>query len=531
MTQYKFKNIKNWFHKKAIFYWFCTFAIIIFLLSDSIHLFKRDILFHEDIARDFLVMDEIVATRKPTLLGPKSGAIPGVFHGPLWYYINLPFFVISKGSPLGMGIFWYALFLGAISLFYGLSKKMAGKQVALIAVVLLLGLSTFMPMALWQESLAFFLSFLFFYLLYHYLKTSKPVFLLASWFVLGCIIQAQMAFGVPLLLLSVLYTSYFILKNKQYLHLTSLLVLSVPLSSFIFFDLRHDFLQTKAVLAYFRNNSLAGFSWFNYFVERLTAMIDLFKLVKSHFWVNAATAVIGLMSLVKLHQLLKTSQHLKTAWHLSLWLVIGYFVVTLPFRSQIHWYYYEPFLPLFCFWWAYYVQKAHQRAVYFIFGVIVLINLAVVLISDWHYLQTGQTYDEESHLSFVRTIWWHSHFYEQLANDVFADGENNFGYFVFEMDQYGFQAKHMMIYMGNKLNKSAFLCQKRPVVYLIIGKNDHTNPLIDEKYWQTHTVGIEGEPVKIWSYPDGHQVWKFNLTPEQITIPVDPNLLCGAYFR
>ncbi len=70
-----------------------------------------DIIFHTDIARDFLLMEDVVKNKPITLIGPRSGGIPGVFHGPLWTYLNLPSFIIGGGNPAIVSWFWVILYL------------------------------------------------------------------------------------------------------------------------------------------------------------------------------------------------------------------------------------------------------------------------------------------------------------------------------------------------------------------------------------------------------------------------------------
>jgi len=64
----------------------------------------------------------MVTERKISLIGGRS-SIPGVFHGPLYYWLVSPFFALSGGNPAAVSIAWlllYWLFLGS---FYYVAKK------------------------------------------------------------------------------------------------------------------------------------------------------------------------------------------------------------------------------------------------------------------------------------------------------------------------------------------------------------------------------------------------------------------------
>ena len=114
--------------------WFWYIVIIIactLSLSGPIH---GDIFFHTDIARDFLLIKDVVINHKLTLIGPRTGGITGVFHGPLWLYLNSLPFVITHGNPSSMAWFWYLLMIGALYFIFITAKKIFNTNIALISV-------------------------------------------------------------------------------------------------------------------------------------------------------------------------------------------------------------------------------------------------------------------------------------------------------------------------------------------------------------------------------------------------------------
>ena len=93
---------------------YCLFLVIAFCSYFSLlHFFKNDIFYDTDIARDFLLWQEMSDKHKLTLIGGRS-SLPGLFHGPLYYWLGWPFFLLAGGNPLGVAVFWagsYALFI------------------------------------------------------------------------------------------------------------------------------------------------------------------------------------------------------------------------------------------------------------------------------------------------------------------------------------------------------------------------------------------------------------------------------------
>src|SRR6266567_938188 len=125
--------------KNAVAYLFgfvCFLIVLYSLFLSSAAVRNGDIGFNTDLARDFLLLQNIQDTHKLTLLGPRSGGIPGVFHGPLWAYINLPAYLIGHGDPVAVGWFWIGLIAVLIGITYFVGKKLVNNTVGLVAAVL-----------------------------------------------------------------------------------------------------------------------------------------------------------------------------------------------------------------------------------------------------------------------------------------------------------------------------------------------------------------------------------------------------------
>mgnify|MGYP001606809380 FL=1 len=103
---------------------FFLILIVFNIFLSAYWLLQGDIHYDVDVSRDLLVIDDIVRNFHLTLLGPRSGAIPGIFHGPLWFYVNLPAFLIGGGNPLVVGWFWFLLSAIFLLIIYWVSKNL-----------------------------------------------------------------------------------------------------------------------------------------------------------------------------------------------------------------------------------------------------------------------------------------------------------------------------------------------------------------------------------------------------------------------
>lgn len=494
----------------------------IFILNLA-HIFKGDIVFHTDIARDFLVMEEIIEDKKLTLIGPKSGGISGVFHGPAWYYLNLPVFYLSGGNPAVIGVFWLILYLFGLAIYYFLSKKMLGSQVALVSTTLLSSLSMFMSMALGQQSPSFFLSVPLLYFVFSYLKEYKWWQLSAAMLVLGFMIQFQMAFGGPMLIIFGTYLVYKVFKRKKYSHLLALFSIFIPLSTFILFDLRHDFLQSRSVIRYFSERDTSDdWTMLKYAEHRWWAIIDCFSTIKISKILQVITAVLFFAALgfAGFKNKKADNRKIQSLWFISVLMMVGYWVVTIPFRGEIQGYYYESLLPVICLWLTYTLLNLKKQMGMILISLIIGFNFYMGIKNVFDYLASDATAYE---------INWS--FYSKLANDIYENTDQDFGYYVFTPDQFGYQTKYAMSYYSKNLSRKAQLNQKAPVTYLIIGKNDYKNPFANEDFWQKEQVKIDRVADESWEYQSGYKVKRYNLTDEEIQIESDPNLIEGLHFR
>ena len=180
----------------------------------SSYLLKGSIRFDADISRDFLLLDEL-KTKKYILIGPRASGIPGVFHGPLWIYINFPAYIFANGNPVGVGCGWILIILFFLLSTYLFTKKITDNKTATIFTLLLSG--ALIP---WYHQLlnpfgAFALIPILIFLITKYQKSKDYKYWIGVIFVLGGMIQFQMAVGVPLTILVLLRLTKWMYVNKK----------------------------------------------------------------------------------------------------------------------------------------------------------------------------------------------------------------------------------------------------------------------------------------------------------------------------
>lgn len=226
--------------------------LIVFLVALGIRLIPIVtglFFFHFDSARDWLWIRDLVL-HKPTLVGPWS-SLQGVFYGPLTYYLLAIFFWLFNGNPVGGSVYALVVNLTGLVIFWHFLYREIGQRVAVIGLVLLafsalsLKTSTF----IFQSNPSLLLGVIILPMLYR-LSQRKLESLPWLFFVAGLGVHTNLfwpAFLLPYILFVVWQLK---LKLEPGIILKSLALLLLPLLPQILFEFRHEWLQTKSLLAF-----------------------------------------------------------------------------------------------------------------------------------------------------------------------------------------------------------------------------------------------------------------------------------------
>lgn len=478
---------------------------------------KKDVIFHTDIARDFLLLERIVKTKRPTLIGGRSGGIPGMFHGPAWLYVNLPGFLMGQGSPEVVALWW--LFLGAsFVLASGLAaKKIFGKSVGWLAAGL--AASGFIPElnnllnphgAIWA-----FLGL--FYFLNQYFKTLKSRYLALGVFFIGMAIQFQVAFGGPILVLSLPYIVFKIIKSKKFSHLLVLGVIALPLSTFLVFDLRNNWLQTRSLIKYLT-------------ADKGDYQLALLPFLKERFWgfftgatyfVSAKNQVLAGLSALFLIYFGWLAYKAKRFWHefkFFAWLYVGFWIITIPFKGTLWAYYYQPFVgvsPLL-------LASGYKLCTKKLFGLFFVVLVGANLIYGYRHMRRS--------IEFAGSDLNSWQFYKKMSQRIFTQAPEEFGYYIFSPDLFGYSPRYALNYINDQSSKSAIAFEKKPTTFLIYVPKGN-NPFVDPVWWKEKQVKIEKQPRWHYKYENGLIIEEYRLNESELSTPSDPTLLQNLHFR
>ncbi|MBI2018471.1 hypothetical protein HYS96_02075 [Candidatus Daviesbacteria bacterium] len=499
------------------------FILIVFnTLLSAYWLLQKDIHYDVDVSRDFLVMDDIVRNHHFTLLGPRSGAIPGIFHGPLWFYINLPAFLIGGGNPLVVAWFWFFLSIIFLLIVFLVAKKLFDFKVAIFSALLLsvnsivnpsIGLKNF-----YNPYGAVFLTPVFFWWFYQYITTLKVKYLIFSLFTLGFIIQFQMAFGVPVLITITIFLLFFLFYKKRLYDCLAYFILVIPLMTFIIFDLRHNGLQFNALVQFLGQHHGSAGIILNISDRVRAVFFDFFDFFSPGK--NLLTVFFAIFFLTVISILLKKSIYpQKKIYWLFIYLFFGFWIISLFFQGGVGNYFW-PFLPLLIIIFSSFYNFLNKKIFMMVFILVYLVNLYTGILAITNF---------KSDINKRGPHSWG--FNLQVAKEIYMDAKEDFGYYTFSPDRFAYQQRYAMIYAKKFFpNLNSYPSTKKPNTYLIEVDPPKDRPELDSIGWRISEVGINRSPDQTFRF-DFIQVEKYLLSDKEIKIPANPLILDYMFVR
>jgi hypothetical protein len=493
--------------------------ILLGVYFSAVYVLNGDIIFQTDIARDFMLMQDMVDNGKLSLIGAKIGPIPGLFHGPLWLYLNLPAFIIGHGNPVAVGWWWVIMGVIFLASTYYFVKQIFGRNTALLVSVFLSSKLAYTSHQLFNPSGAIMFTPALFYNYWKYFQDKKPINLIFTSIILGCLIHFEAAYGVPMTILVIISTLIRAIKTKKYLHPLYFAAILLPLSTYIVFDLRHDFFQLNSIKNFINDSSSVSTSIFQTLSSRKEYIIDSaysFLVPNNHSWVRYIYLAVFLLSLIAG---IKSKGKTALPYNLFIYLFVGFWALTSFYSGRFELYYYIPLqvlsLILFC--------SAAAR-----FTSIVPIALLTPMLFITFRHSKVAAYSTYDYSGAEASSWQYN---LNLAKQIYQDAGSDFGYFILSEDLLAYSPKYALNYASHLYpSMRAYSFEKKPTTYVIISRDTYRQGSIDVRWWEEGQVRISKEPLKTMDY-GYYTAKKYHLTDDEIAIPEDPNLVNGLQFR
>lgn len=276
--------VKKQIKKISSFLWKNKILILIISLGLFLRLYNlpNSISFAWDQERDAFTIKQIIVDKKLTLIGPRVVNDNGFMLGPYFFYILLPFYLITNLNPSAI-IFFVATysFIFLISSFFIL-KKIFSQNIAYIFIFIwsVLPLAISIDTISWNPLLV---PFLFIFLLY--LLNTLDFNKIKNWLLLGFYLGFSFNIHVQLIILSFTAFVFLLIKILKKDFFKNIIFLFIGfITSFLpllIFDLRHNFLNLNLFLNFFKSGSSA--KNFLAFIPVWTNYFSSLFLIKSQF--------------------------------------------------------------------------------------------------------------------------------------------------------------------------------------------------------------------------------------------------------
>ncbi len=265
-----FTNLKKWKQQNPKEFWIIT---IILVLSAVFRFFKIDqyMTFLGDEGRDVIIVKRLLTEAHPPLIGPGT-SIGGMYLGPLYYYMMAPALLLAGFSPIGPATM--VAVLGVITVFFVwyVAREWFGTKAAAISAFLYAISPTVIifSRSSWNPNIMPFFSLLSVYSIWRVWKHNEYKWLIVLGIAFAFVMQSHY---LGLLLAPTLFIYWLIsyLKNKKAgidkkMFKYSLLgygLFLLLMSPLLIFDLRHDFMNSRAMYQFFtvRQTTVSAKPW------------------------------------------------------------------------------------------------------------------------------------------------------------------------------------------------------------------------------------------------------------------------------
>lgn len=205
-----------------------------------------------DEGRDMLVVKRMIVDHKLTLLGPIT-SVGSMYMGPIYYYFMAPFLWLWQLDPVGPSVMVALFSLATIFLLYKIGIEFFYPVVGFVSSFLY----AISPLAVkygrssWNPNIVPFFALLCIYSLLKVVVQKRFNFLLLTGLCLGILIQLHYVTYLffPVIFFCLLLIRFSVSLKK---YLLGLLGFAASYSPFLMFELRHQFVNTKALWRFIR---------------------------------------------------------------------------------------------------------------------------------------------------------------------------------------------------------------------------------------------------------------------------------------
>jgi hypothetical protein len=488
----------------------------LFLNTNSVR--HGDVHFFNDVARDFLLLREL-DEKKIVFIGPRTNN-NGLFHGPLWTYVNYPAFLLSQGDPIGVEWFWVFLFTVFIISSFFIAQSMLSTIPALVYALLLTFRLATTTNGLFHSLTTFFVIPVFLYTIYQYGKTGKLRHLVFHLISTGVIIQLNIGVGGSLVILTSVMVLGIIIKKRLWKHIFAFAVIPLMLSNFILFDIKHEFRMVKTALA-ISSVSKPFIEYHSWIQDRINHTISMELLTNGNINPFSILQIAFFITIISTFFVFATQKKKQWFYGVLFFYYFGYMALSFENKGIILGHFVIPLIPITTVWLASFLDTKLKWIFIPLIACITYFNIQEVKQYNVYFDYQITNKSEFSWISLSKAS-------QTVVDD--AKG-TEFGYYVFMPDSYAYQPRYAALYTFQHTQSSAYEYVKKPLTYVIAAPPPPGDPYMNETWWIANQVRITKEPVSVQPLQSGYKIYRYELTDEEQKIAHDKNIELLLSFR
>lgn len=228
-------------------------AIFLFgLAMRSPEILAGNYLFGFDQGQNYMRAYDIFVNHHFTLIGAEVGSgsagVPGLFHGPGFYYLLAFMMLFFKSDPFGGLVLMWIAGVATMLVVFLTTRKMFGEKVGLVSLFLVSIAPLIAPQSrfVWGPHVGSLFIVSYYFALYQMGKRSI-IWTFLSFFLAGLLYHFELAISVPLVFLSIVAIVLYRLFDKKII-VSALAGILLAYAPMILFEVRHGFMATNGII-------------------------------------------------------------------------------------------------------------------------------------------------------------------------------------------------------------------------------------------------------------------------------------------
>jgi hypothetical protein len=296
-------------------------------------------------------------------------------------------------------------------------------------------------------------------------------------------------------------------------------ILLIPASTYILFDLRHNFSHVRALFFAPPNQYIEKVDFFVMLMQRISMSTS----TGLHFFRDPLTPLNTLLticiSFIAYFTVIKKKE--KYYLYSFIYFFIGYFILSLTHNGWVMYFYWMQVYPITFLFFAYSKDILKKEIYFSILFFVILVNT----IFNFSNIKKSGIFIDLSQNSWK--------FQSSMVETIFKEAKDKeFGFFIYAPDIFAYGSKYPFVFMQKKYPTSKPVrYEKRSTTYIVVEPPPKLQPQFIPDWWIENKLHISTSPAQINILSNGFKVLKYELKGDDLSSQIEPGVTDWVYFR